>query len=93
LAKYKSWDDKQRMKLPISLQDQILLGTLEYTISEWVEQRRSTLVSCQEISRRLSLSANYWLALSGILDVQFMHIRQWDSGSDLAVCHKFQIAR
>jgi hypothetical protein len=47
------------MMLPISLQDQILLGTLEYTISEWVEQRRSTLVSCQEISRRLSLSANF----------------------------------
>jgi hypothetical protein len=45
------------------------------------------------VSSLLSLSANFWLALAGILDVQFIHIRRLDKGFDLAVCHKFQIAQ
>ncbi|MFZ5807680.1 MAG: hypothetical protein ACOY16_00210 [Chloroflexota bacterium] len=40
MSKHKPWDDKQRIILPISPQDQILPGTLEYTISELVEKRR-----------------------------------------------------
>jgi len=39
MAKYKPCNDQQMVMLPISLQDQILPGTLEYTISELVEKR------------------------------------------------------
>jgi len=41
----------------------------------------------------LSLSADFWLAMAGILDVQCIHIRRLDSDFDLAVCLKTQIAR
>ncbi|MFZ5807675.1 MAG: hypothetical protein ACOY16_00185 [Chloroflexota bacterium] len=40
MAKYKPCYDKQRIKLTISPQDQILPDTLEYIISELVEKPR-----------------------------------------------------
>ena len=49
------------------------------------------LVSCQEIFIRLPLSPNFWLVLAGFLDVQFIHIRRFDSGFNLAVCLKSQM--
>jgi hypothetical protein len=51
------------------------------------------LVSCQEISIRSPLSPDLQLVLAGFLDVQFIHIRRFDGGLELAVCLKFQIAR
>jgi hypothetical protein len=41
----------------------------------------------------LQTPANFWLALAGFLDVQFIHIRRLDSDLDPAVCLKFQITR
>jgi hypothetical protein len=41
----------------------------------------------------LSLSANYLLAMAGILDVQFIHIRRLNNGFDLAVRLKFHITQ
>ncbi|MEJ5223557.1 MAG: hypothetical protein WHV44_03805 [Anaerolineales bacterium] len=38
MAKYKPCDDRQLVMLPISLQDQIVPGTLEHTISEVVDK-------------------------------------------------------
>jgi hypothetical protein len=52
-----------------------------------------SLVSCQEIFIRIAFSPNFWLVLAGFLDVQFILIRRFDGGFDLAVCLKFQIAR
>jgi hypothetical protein len=43
MAKYKPWDNKQRLMLPISLQDQIVPGTLEYTISKLFKKRCLTI--------------------------------------------------
>jgi transposase len=38
MAKYKPLNEKQLIMLPISLQDQIVPGTLEHTISELVDK-------------------------------------------------------
>jgi hypothetical protein len=36
--------------------------------------------------------SNFWIVPDGFFDVQFIHIRRFDGGFDLAVCLKFQIA-
>jgi hypothetical protein len=51
------------------------------------------LVSCQDLFIRMAFSPHLQLVLAGFLDVQFIHIRQFDGGFNLAVCLKFQIAR
>ena len=38
MAKYKPSNEDQMVMLPISLQDQLVSGTLEYTISELVDK-------------------------------------------------------
>jgi hypothetical protein len=38
MAKYKPLNENQLVMLPISLQDQLVPGTLEHTISQLVEQ-------------------------------------------------------
>jgi hypothetical protein len=50
------------------------------------------LVSCQAIFIRMPFLPDLQLVLAGFLDVQFIHIRRFYSGVDLAVCLKFQIA-
>jgi hypothetical protein len=39
MAKFKAYDYRQRVFLPVSLEDQLLAGTLEFAIHELVEKR------------------------------------------------------
>jgi hypothetical protein len=39
MAKYKHYDYSQTLLLPVSLQDQLMPGTLEFAIHELVEHR------------------------------------------------------
>jgi hypothetical protein len=39
MAKYKTYDYRQRVLLPISLEDQLMPGTLEFAIHTLVEKR------------------------------------------------------
>jgi hypothetical protein len=51
------------------------------------------LVSCQAIFIRMPFLPDLELVLAGFLGVQFIHIRRFYGGVDLAVCLKFQIVR
>jgi len=51
------------------------------------------LVSFRYLFIRMAFSLDLQLVLAGFLDVQFIHIRRFAGGFDLAVCLKFQIAR
>jgi transposase len=44
MAKFKAYDYRQRVFLPVSLEDQLLAGTLEFAIHELVEKRLDTSV-------------------------------------------------
>ena len=39
MAKFKTYDYRQRVLLPVSLQDQLMSGTLEFAIHTLVEKR------------------------------------------------------
>jgi hypothetical protein len=39
MATYKTYDDRQRVLLPVSLADQLMPGTLEFAIHPLVEKR------------------------------------------------------
>ena len=39
MAKYKTYDYRQRVLLPVSLEDQLMAGTLEFAIHTLVEKR------------------------------------------------------
>jgi transposase len=39
MAKFKTYDYRQRVLLPVSLQDQLMPGTLEFAILNLVEKR------------------------------------------------------
>ncbi|MBN1303439.1 MAG: hypothetical protein JXA13_03315 [Anaerolineales bacterium] len=49
MAKFKPLNENQLIMLPISLQDQLVPGTLEHTISQLVEKH------CGETSRSVGL--------------------------------------
>ena len=42
MAKFKADDYRQRVFLPVSLEDQLMPGTLEFAIHTWVETRLDT---------------------------------------------------
>jgi hypothetical protein len=44
MAKFKAYDYRQRVFLPVSLADQLMLGTLEFAIHTLVETRLDTSV-------------------------------------------------
>jgi hypothetical protein len=42
VARYKPYDYNQTMMIPVSLEDQLLPGTLEYAIHHLIEERIDT---------------------------------------------------
>lgn len=42
MAKFRAYDYRQRVSLPVSLEDQLMPGTLEFAIHELVETRLDT---------------------------------------------------
>ncbi len=44
MAKYKPYDDSQRVMIPISLEEQLVPGTLEFAIQTLVEDRMDMAV-------------------------------------------------
>ena len=42
MARYKTYDYKQRMIIPVSLEEQLVPGTLEYAIHHLIEERIDT---------------------------------------------------
>jgi hypothetical protein len=44
MAKYKSYDYGQRMMIPVSLEEQLVPGTLDFTIQTLVEDRMDMAV-------------------------------------------------
>jgi hypothetical protein len=44
MAKFKAYDYRQRVFLPVSLEDQLMPGTLEFSIHNLVETRLDTSV-------------------------------------------------
>lgn len=45
MAKYKHYDYSQRVLIPVSLEEQIIPGTLEFAIHTLVEERIDTSIS------------------------------------------------
>jgi hypothetical protein len=51
MAKYKSYDYCQRVMIPVSLEDQLMPGTLEFAIHTLIETRMDMSIFDQQIQQ------------------------------------------
>jgi len=70
MAKYKPCNDKQMVMLPISLEDQILPGSLEHTISRLVEEHVALPVFEARASPQRTAMKQFTLHTKCKVDVQ-----------------------
>ena len=55
MAKFKAYDDRQRVFLPVSLEEQLLPGTLEFAIHTKVDSERGRKIYPQRFAVAASL--------------------------------------
>jgi hypothetical protein len=69
MAKFKTYDYRQRVLLPVSLEDQLMPGTLEFAIHNLVEKRLDMAI-CQGKYRNEIKVNIQWLMFCLVLNIE-----------------------